>query len=205
MFLLTSTSEVYGDPLQHPQEESYWGNVNPIGPRSMYDEAKRYAEAVTSTYQRTHKLETRIVRIFNTYGPRMRINDGRAIPNFLYQALIGADLTVYGNGSQTRSFCYVSDLIDGIYRLLLSDVADPVNLGNTTELSLLEMAEKILQVTGSKSKIVFKPLPKDDPKVRRPNTDRARTRLNWEPEVDLETGLAATLDFFKDTIHAQQP
>ncbi len=203
VYLLTSTSEVYGDPLQHPQEESYWGNVNPIGPRSVYDEAKRYAEAVTMAYQRTHKTETRIVRIFNTYGPRMALNDGRAIPNFMHQALTGQDVTVYGDGSQTRSFCYVSDLIDGIYKLMGSNVPDPVNIGNPTELTLKEMAEKILQVSGSKSKIVFKPLPVDDPKKRNPNITKARQLLKWEPEVDLETGLAATLDYFKSLIPSQ--
>ncbi len=203
VYLLTSTSEVYGDPLQHPQEESYWGNVNPIGPRSVYDEAKRYAEAVTMAYQRTHKTETRIVRIFNTYGPRMALNDGRAIPNFMHQALTGQDVTVYGDGSQTRSFCYVSDLIDGIYKLMGSNVPDPVNIGNPTELTLKEMAEKILQVSGSKSKIVFKPLPVDDPKKRNPNITKARQLLKWEPEVDLETGLAATLDYFKSLVPSQ--
>lgn len=205
VFLLTSTSEVYGDPLQHPQEESYWGNVNPIGPRSVYDEAKRYAEAVTAAYQRTHKTETRIVRIFNTYGPRMALNDGRAIPNFMHQALTGEDLTVYGDGSQTRSFCYVSDLVDGIYKLMGSNVPDPVNIGNPIELTLKDMAEKILQVTGSKSKIVFKPLPVDDPKKRNPNITKARQLLNWEPQVDLETGLKTTLDYFKNLVHSQYP
>jgi len=205
VFLLTSTSEVYGDPLQHPQEESYWGNVNPIGPRSVYDEAKRYAEAVTAAYQRTHKTETRIVRIFNTYGPRMALNDGRAIPNFMHQALTGEDLTVYGDGSQTRSFCYVSDLVDGIFKLMGSNVPNPINIGNPTELTLKEMAEKILHVTGSQSKIVFKPLPVDDPKKRNPDIEKARRLLNWEPEVDLETGLAATLDYFKNLVHSQQP
>lgn len=203
VFLLTSTSEVYGDPLQHPQEESYWGNVNPIGPRSVYDEAKRYAEAVTAAYQRTHKTETRTVRIFNTYGPRMAMNDGRAIPNFMHQALTGEDLTVYGDGSQTRSFCYVSDLVDGIYKLMGSNVPDPVNIGNPAELTLKDMAEKILQVTGSKSKIVFKPLPVDDPKKRNPNITKARQLLNWEPQVDLETGLATTLDYFKNLVDSQ--
>ena len=200
VFLLASTSEVYGDPLEHPQEETYWGNVNPIGPRSVYDEAKRYAEAVTMAYHRTHNIDTKIVRIFNTYGPRMGIDDGRAIPNFLKQAWTGKDLTVYGDGSQTRSFCYVTDLINGIYRLLLSAEHDPVNIGNPNEMTLLEMAEKILQVTGSQSKIVFEPLPTDDPKVRQPNIARARKLLHWEPQVDLDQGLRATSEYFKNQL-----
>ncbi|CAI2717165.1 UDP-glucuronic acid decarboxylase family protein [Nitrospina watsonii] len=203
VFLITSTSEVYGDPHEHPQPETYWGNVNPIGPRSVYDEAKRYAEALTMAYHRTHRVDTRIARIFNTYGPRMRLNDGRAIPNFMHQALNGLDLTVYGDGSQTRSFCYVSDLVDGIHRLLTSRVTEPVNIGNPEEMTLIEMAEKILQVSGSQSKIVFKPLPEDDPRLRRPDIARARHHLKWEPRVDLETGLRATLDFFKQ--HMESP
>lgn len=197
VFLITSTSEVYGDPHEHPQPETYWGNVNPIGPRSVYDEAKRYAEALTTACHRTHGQEVRLVRIFNTYGPRMRLNDGRAIPNFMHQALNGLDLTVYGDGTQTRSFCFVSDLVDGIYRLMTSSLNEPVNIGNPKEMTLLEMAQKILQVTGSQSKIVHKPLPEDDPKLRRPDIDKARRLLGWEPRVDLETGLRATLDYFK--------
>ena len=201
-FLLASTSEVYGDPLVHPQPEDYWGNVNPIGPRGVYDEAKRFAEAITMAYHRYHNVDTRIVRIFNTYGPRMALNDGRAIPNFMYQALKGEDLTVYGDGSQTRSFCYVSDLIDGFVRLLKSGHHDPVNIGNPVEMTLLEMAEKILQVTGSRSKIVFKPLPEDDPKLRQPNISQARKLLKWEPKVKLEEGLRNTLDYFRKRIDA---
>jgi dTDP-glucose 4,6-dehydratase len=201
-FMIASTSEVYGDPLEHPQKETYWGNVNPIGPRGVYDEAKRFAEAITMAYHRTHGVDTRIVRIFNTYGPRMRINDGRAIPNFLSQALTGQDLTVFGDGQQTRSFCYVSDLIEGIVRLLKSGHHDPVNIGNPIEMTLLEMAEKILQVTGSQSKIVFKPLPEDDPKVRQPDITQARTLLDWEPKVKLEEGLRDTVDYFRKSIDA---
>ena len=197
VFILASTSEVYGDPLEHPQKESYWGNVNPVGPRGVYDEAKRFAEAIVMAYHRTHDVDTKIVRIFNTYGPRMRIRDGRAIPNFLSQALKGEDLTVFGDGGQTRSFCYVSDLVEGIYRLLMSDLHDPVNIGNPVEMTILEMAEKILQVTGSKSKISFVPLPEDDPKVRQPDIDNARGKLKWEPRVDLEEGLKGTLDYFR--------
>ena len=196
-FIIASTSEVYGDPLEHPQKESYWGNVNPIGPRGVYDEAKRFAEAITMAYHRTHGLNTKIVRIFNTYGPRMRIKDGRAIPNFLAQALREEDITVFGDGSQTRSFCHVSDLVEGIYRLLLSDYNDPVNIGNPIEMTILEMADKILQVTGSKSKICFVPLPEDDPKVRQPNIDLARKLLSWEPVISLEEGLQGTIDYFK--------
>ncbi len=202
VFLLASTSEVYGDPKVHPQEETYWGHVNPIGPRSVYDEAKRFAEALTVAYHRTHDVDTKIVRIFNTYGSRMGIHDGRAIPNFLKQAWTGKDLTVYGDGQQTRSFCYVTDLIDGIYRLLISAEHDPVNIGNPNEMTLLEMAEKILQVTGSQSKIVYEPLPTDDPKVRQPNIARARKLLNWEPQVDLDQGLRATSDYFKNQLGA---
>jgi dTDP-glucose 4,6-dehydratase len=204
VFFMASTSEVYGDPLEHPQTETYWGHVNPIGPRSVYDEPKRFSEALTMAYHRTHGVDTRIVRIFNTYGPRMAINDGRAIPNFLYQALQGEDLTVYGDGRQTRSFCYVSDLIEGMVRLLKSGHPDPVNLGNPIEMSLLEMAEKILQVTGSRSKIVFKPLPEDDPKVRQPDISLARKLLEWEPKVKLEEGLRDTLDYFRKRIDAHK-
>ncbi len=200
VFLLASTSEVYGDPQVHPQEETYWGHVNPIGPRGVYDEAKRFAEAITMAYHRTHGVDTKIVRIFNTYGPRMRIHDGRAIPNFLKQAWTGNDLTVYGDGRQTRSFCYVTDLIEGIYRLLLSAEHDPINIGNPNEMTLLEMAEKILQVTGSQSKIVYEPLPTDDPKVRQPNIARARKLLNWEPQVDLDQVLKATSEYFKNQL-----
>ncbi|MBI5189580.1 MAG: SDR family oxidoreductase [Nitrospirae bacterium] len=196
-FLLASTSEVYGDPLIHPQTEDYWGNVNPIGPRGVYDEAKRFSEAMTMAYHRYHGVETRIVRIFNTYGERMRIRDGRAVPNFMCQALKGEDLTVYGDGSQTRSFCYVSDEVDGISRLLFSDVDTPVNIGNPAEMTVLGMAEAIIKVTGSKSRIVFKPLPEDDPKVRQPDITKARAILGWEPKVGLEEGLARTLDYFK--------
>jgi dTDP-glucose 4,6-dehydratase len=203
-FMIASTSEVYGDPLEHPQKETYWGNVNPIGPRGVYDEAKRFAEAITMAYHRTHGVDTRIVRIFNTYGPRIRINDGRAIPNFLSQALTEQDITVFGDGQQTRSFCYVSDLIEGFVRLLKSGYHDPVNIGNPIEMSLLEMAEKILQVTGSRSKIVFKPLPEDDPKVRQPDISLARKLLGWEPKVKLEEGLRRTLDHFRKSIDGHQ-
>ncbi len=195
--LLASTSEVYGDPLVNPQPESYWGNVNPVGPRSMYDEAKRYAEALTMAYHRSRGADTVLVRIFNTYGPRMALDDGRAIPNFMTQALRGEALTVFGDGRQTRSFCFVSDLVEGIHRLLMSDVHEPVNLGNPHEITLMELAEKVLHVTGSRSKIVFKPLPGDDPRVRRPDINRARSLLDWRPTVDLETGLRETLDYFR--------
>jgi len=204
VFFMASTSEVYGDPLEHPQQETYWGNVNPIGPRSVYDEPKRFSEAMTMAYHRTNGVDTRIVRIFNTYGPRMALNDGRAIPNFMYQALQGEDITVYGDGSQTRSFCYVSDLIDGFVRLLKSGHTNPVNIGNPFEMTLLEMAEKILQVTGSRSKIVFKPLPEDDPKVRQPDIRLARKLLDWEPKVELEEGLRNTLDYFRKRIDAHK-
>lgn len=199
-FLLASTSEVYGDPLIHPQKETYWGNVNPVGPRGVYDEAKRFAEALVMAYHRRHDIDTKIARIFNTYGTRMRFNDGRAIPNFLFQALTGENITVYGDGKQTRSFCYVDDLVDGIYRLLVSDCHDPINLGNPDELSILEMAEKILQATGSKSKIIFHPLPVDDPKVRRPDIDVARKHLNWEPRIGLDEGLVSTIKYFKQNL-----
>jgi len=196
-FLLASTSEVYGDPLVHPQGETYWGNVNPIGPRGVYDEAKRFAEAITMAYHRYHGLDTKIVRIFNTYGPRMRIKDGRAIPTFLAQALRGEDLTVFGDGSQTRSFGYVSDLVDGIIRLMGSDTHEPVNLGNPAEMSLNDLAREILRITGSASRIVYKPLPEDDPKVRQPDITRARRILGWDPQVGLADGLARTLEDFR--------
>jgi dTDP-glucose 4,6-dehydratase len=194
---VASTSEVYGDPLVHPQTEEYWGNVNPVGPRGVYDEAKRFMESITMAYHNFHGLETRIVRIFNTYGPRMRLNDGRALPAFIGQALRGEDLTVFGDGSQTRSFCYVDDLVEGIYRLLLSDYAYPVNIGNPTEISLLDFAKEILTLTGSSQKIVFKPLPMDDPKQRQPDITKARTLLGWEPKVSRADGLRITYEYFK--------
>lgn len=197
VYLIASTSEIYGDPLIHPQKENYWGNVNPVGPRGVYDEAKRFSEAMTMAYHRAHGLDTKIVRIFNTYGPRMRLQDGRAIPNFIYQALKGEDITVYGDGSQTRSFCYVSDLIEGIYRLVMSDMNDPVNIGNPREMTIKEMAEKILQATQSKSKILYTSLPVDDPKVRQPDITLAKKILNWEPQVGLDDGLSTTLEYFK--------
>ena len=196
-FLLASTSEVYGDPLVHPQPETYWGNVNPIGPRGVYDEAKRFAEAMTMAYRRAHGVDTRIVRIFNTYGERMRPRDGRVVPALISQALAGEPMTVFGDGSQTRSFCYVSDLIEGIYRLLLSGEPDPVNIGNPSELSVLEFARTIRRLTGTRSEIVFKPLPEDDPKVRQPDISRARTLLGWEPKVKLEEGLSRTIEYFR--------
>jgi len=196
-FLLASTSEVYGDPLVNPQPESYWGNVNPIGPRGVYDEAKRYAEAITMAYHRYHGVDTRIVRIFNTYGPRMRIDDGRVVPNFIGQALRAEDLTVYGDGKQTRSFCYVSDEVDGIYRLMMSDCNLPVNVGNPDEHTILEFAEKVLKIIGSDSQIVFRELPVDDPKVRRPDISRAKDVLGWEPVVGLGEGLESTLEYFQ--------
>lgn len=195
--LVASTSEIYGDPLVHPQNEDYWGNVNPVGPRGVYDEAKRFQEAMTMAYHTFHGLETRIVRIFNTYGPRMRLNDGRALPAFIGQALRGEDLTVFGDGSQTRSFCYVDDLIEGIYRLLLSDYAQPVNIGNPDEISLKEFAEEVLKLTGSDVKIVYKPLPTDDPKQRRPDISKAKEVLGWQPKVDRSEGLKITYDYFK--------
>jgi dTDP-glucose 4,6-dehydratase len=199
--LLASTSEVYGDPLVHPQEEDYWGNVNPIGPRGVYDEAKRFAEAMTMAYHRAHGVQTRIVRIFNTYGPRMRLRDGRVVPNFVAQALRGEDLTVYGDGSQTRSFCFVNDLVEGIVRLLRSDHTGPVNIGNPRELTVLEFARVIIQLTGSKSQITFQPLPVDDPKQRQPDITLARRVLNnWEPRVSLEDGLRQTIAYFKDKV-----
>lgn len=195
-FLLASTSECYGDPEVSPQPESYWGRVNPIGPRGVYDESKRFAEALTMAYHRYHGVKTRIVRIFNTYGPRMRLNDGRALPNFLYQALTGEPLTVYGDGKQTRSFCYVSDLLDGIYRLLESDEHDPTNIGNPHEITILEFAERVRALVGSKEPIVFRPLPQDDPKQRCPDITKARQVLKWEPKVNLEEGLKRTYDYF---------
>jgi dTDP-glucose 4,6-dehydratase len=196
--LLASTSEVYGDPEIHPQKEDYWGNVNPIGPRGVYDEAKRFAEAMTMAYHRYHGVETRIVRIFNTYGPRMRIDDGRALPTFMSQALNGEPLTVYGDGSQTRSFCYVDDLVDGIFRLLMSDEADPVNVGNPDEITIKEFAEEIIDLTDSDSSITYEPLPKDDPQVRQPDITRAREMLGWSPSVDRTDGLKRTLDYFRE-------
>ena len=199
-FVLASTSEVYGDPLEHPQRETYWGNVNPIGPRGVYDEAKRFAEAITFGYHRYHGLDTRIVRIFNTYGPRMRLRDGRAVPAFMSQALSGEDVTVFGDGTQTRSFCYVSDLVDGVLRLMDSDVHDPVNIGNPHEMTVEEIAREILRLTGSKSRIVYRPLPEDDPKVRQPDITRARTLLGWEPKVPLEEGLKKTLEYFREKV-----
>src|SRR6266699_3180466 len=199
-YLLASTSECYGDPLEHPQKETYWGNVNSIGPRSVYDEAKRFAEAVTMAYHRYYGVDTRIVRIFNTYGPRMQLNDGRVIPNFMKQALRGEDLTVYGDGNQTRSFCYVSDEIDGFVRLSKSDEPLPVNIGNPNEFTILECAEHVLKVTGSKSKISYEPLPQDDPKQRRPDITKAQQLLGWEPKIDLETGLRMSLDYFRTAL-----
>jgi len=203
-FLLASTSEVYGDPLVHPQPEDYFGNVNPIGPRGVYDEAKRFAEAMVMAYHRYHGVDTRIARIFNTYGPRMRLNDGRAVPTFLVQALKGEDLTVFGDGSQTRSFCYVSDLIEGIYRLLLSEEREPVNLGNPDEMTVLEFAKVILKITGSKSKIVYRPLPQDDPKVRQPDISKAKRVLGWEPKIPLEEGIKSTMEFFKQRLNLKK-
>ena len=201
-FLLASTSEVYGDPLVHPQPESYWGNVNPIGIRGVYDESKRFAEAMTMAYHRAHGLDTRIVRIFNTYGPRMRLDDGRVIPNFVGQALRGEPLTVYGDGSQTRSFCYVDDEVDGFARLLLSDEHDPVNIGNINETTMLELAETINRITGNRAGVDFKPLPKDDPKVRRPDISKARRVLGWEPKIGLEDGLQRSIAWFRQHIDA---
>ena len=199
-FLLTSTSEVYGDPLVHPQTEDYWGNVNPIGPRGCYDEAKRFAEAMTMAYHREHGVETRIVRIFNTYGPRMRLKDGRVVPAFFGQALRGQPLTVFGDGSQTRSFCYCSDLIEGIHRLMMSDEVEPVNIGNPVEMTVSDFARQILRVTGSKSRLIFKPLPKDDPKQRKPDIGKARRLLGWEPKVELSEGLARTAEYFRSRL-----
>jgi dTDP-glucose 4,6-dehydratase len=195
--LVASTSEVYGDPLVHPQTEEYWGNVNPIGPRGVYDEAKRFMESITMAYHTFHKVETRIIRIFNTYGPRMRLNDGRALPAFIGQALRGEDLTVFGDGSQTRSFCYVDDLVEGIYRLLMSDYVYPVNIGNPVEITLKEFAEEIIKLTGTNQKIVYKPLPVDDPKQRKPDITKAKVILGWEPKVNRAEGLAITYNYFK--------
>jgi len=200
-FLLASTSEVYGDPQVHPQREDYWGHVNPVGPRGVYDEAKRFAEAMTTAYHSYHNVNTRIVRIFNTYGPRMRVNDGRALPNFMCQALNGEDITVFGNGTQTRSFCYVSDLVEGIYRLLISDEHEPVNIGNPEEITILQLAKEILELTRSKSKIIFKPLPVDDPRIRQPDISKAKKILGWEPKVLRKEGLANTLEYFKEMLN----
>jgi dTDP-glucose 4,6-dehydratase len=195
--LVASTSEVYGDPLVHPQTEEYWGNVNPVGPRGVYDEAKRYMESITMAYHTFHQVDTRIIRIFNTYGPRMRLNDGRALPAFIGQALRGEDMTVFGDGSQTRSFCYVADLVEGIYRLLMSDYTQPVNIGNPNEISLKDFAEEVLKLTGSGVKIIYKPLPVDDPKQRQPDITKAKTLLGWEPKVERAEGLKMTYDYFK--------
>jgi dTDP-glucose 4,6-dehydratase len=199
-FLLASTSECYGDPLVHPQSEDYWGHVNPIGPRGVYDEAKRFAEAMTMAYHRFHGMDTKIVRIFNTYGPRMRLQDGRVVPAFISQALNNEPLTVFGDGSQTRSFCYVSDLIDGIFRLALSDFHEPVNIGNPGEMTILDFAQKILALTGSTAQIVFKPLPVDDPRVRQPDISRAKRLLGWQPKVDFESGVRETIGYFKQKL-----
>ena len=202
-FVLASTSEVYGDPLEHPQRETYWGNVNPIGPRGVYDEAKRFAEAITLAYHRTHGLDTKIVRIFNTYGPRMRLRDGRAVPAFMSQALRDEDVTVFGDGTQTRSFCYVSDLVDGILRLLESDAHEPVNIGNPHEVTIEQIARTIISLVGSKSRIVYRPLPQDDPKQRKPDITRAQTILGWQPKIGLEEGLAKTVGYFKSKLEAE--
>ena len=202
-YLVASTSECYGDPLEHPQKETYWGNVNPIGPRSVYDESKRFTEAATMAYHRYHKVDTRIVRIFNTYGPRMQLNDGRVVPNFMKQAIRGEDLTVYGDGSQTRSFCYVSDEVEGFLRLAESNEHFPVNIGNPQEFTILECARKVIEVTGSKSKIRYENLPQDDPKQRRPDITKARNLLGWEPKIDLDTGLRMSLDYFREAIAAE--
>jgi dTDP-glucose 4,6-dehydratase len=201
-FLLASTSEVYGDPLLHPQPEAYWGNVNPIGPRGVYDEAKRYAEALTMAYHRAHGVDTRIVRVFNCFGPRMRLNDGRAVPSFITQALTGEPLTVYGDGSQTRSFQYVTDLIDGIWRLMHASVSEPVNIGNPHEMTLLELAQLIVALAGTKNEIVFHPLPADDPRVRQPDISRAQTLLGWQPRVSTEEGLRLTIDWYRERLAA---
>lgn len=203
-YFVSSTSECYGDPLEHPQKETYWGHVNPIGPRSVYDEAKRFTEAVTVAYRRYHNVDTHIVRIFNTYGTRMQLNDGRVVPNFMKQALLGEDLTVYGDGGQTRSFCYVSDEIDGFMRLAKSDEHLPVNIGNPNEFTILECAQLVLKVTGSKSKIRYEPLPQDDPKQRKPDITKARQLLGWEPKVDLESGLKLSLDYFRQALSQQR-
>jgi dTDP-glucose 4,6-dehydratase len=202
-FVLASTSEVYGDPLEHPQRETYWGNVNPIGPRGVYDEAKRFGEAITLAYHRAHGVDTKIVRIFNTYGPRMRLRDGRAVPAFMSQALRNEDVTVFGDGTQTRSFCYVTDLVDGILRLMESDTHDPVNIGNPHELTIEQIARTIISLVGSASRIVYRPLPQDDPKQRQPDITRARTLLGWQPQVGLEEGLAKTVGYFKSKLTAE--
>ena len=199
-FVIASTSEVYGDPLEHPQRETYWGNVNPIGPRGVYDEAKRFAEAITMAYHRHHGVDTKIVRIFNTYGPRMRLHDGRAVPAFISQALRGEDVTIFGSGAQTRSFCYITDLVDGILKLAASNTNDPVNIGNPHELSIEDIARTIITMTGSSSKLVYKPLPTDDPKVRKPDITRAQTILGWEPKVPLEQGLTSTIEYFRSKV-----
>ncbi len=199
-FILASTSETYGDPLVHPQKEDYWGNVNPIGPRGVYDEAKRFAEAMTMAYHRYHKIDTKILRIFNTYGPRMRLRDGRVVPAFISQALAGRPLTVFGNGSQTRSFCYVSDLIDGIFKLAMSDFHEPVNLGNPREMTIKQFADEIIRITGTKSTIEYKPLPEDDPKVRQPDISRAKKVLGWEPRVSFEEGITRTIKYFRESL-----
>ncbi|MBZ5719444.1 MAG: SDR family oxidoreductase [Acidobacteriia bacterium] len=204
-YLTSSTSECYGDPLEHPQKETYWGHVNPIGPRSVYDEAKRFAEAATMAYHRYHQVDTRIARIFNTYGTRMQLNDGRVVPNFMKQAIRGEELTVYGDGTQTRSFCYVSDEIEGFIRLSKSSEHLPVNIGNPTEFTIMECAQKVLAVTGSKSKIRYEPLPQDDPKQRRPDITKAKTLLGWEPKIDLETGLRLSLDYFRKATLEEKP
>jgi dTDP-glucose 4,6-dehydratase len=201
-FLLASTSEVYGDPLVHPQREEYWGNVNPVGPRGVYDEAKRFGEAMTMAYHRTHGVKTRIVRIFNTHGPQMRLKDGRAIPAFMTQALRGEPITVFGDGAQTRSFMYIDDLVEGIWRLMNSNVADPVNIGNPQEMTLLDLAKRIIRLAGSSSEIAFRPLPEDDPKVRQPDITRARTLLGWEPRIDTDEGLRLTLEWFRGKVKA---
>jgi dTDP-glucose 4,6-dehydratase len=202
-FVQASTSEVYGDPLEHPQRETYWGNVNPIGPRGVYDEAKRFAEAITFAYHRTHGVDTKVVRIFNTYGPRMRLRDGRAVPAFMSQALRDEDVTVFGDGTQTRSFCYISDLVDGILRLLESDTHDPVNIGNPHEVTIEQIARTIISLVGSKSRIVYRPLPQDDPKQRKPDITRAQTILGWQPKIGLEEGLAKTVGYFKSKLEAE--
>ena len=201
-FVIASTSEVYGDPLEHPQKETYWGNVNPVGPRGVYDEAKRFAEAMTMAYHRYHGVDTKIVRIFNTYGPRMRLHDGRAVPAFMSQALRGEDVTIFGSGKQTRSFCYVSDLVDGILRLMDSDLNEPVNIGNPHEVTIEQIARTIIRLTGSKSQIVYRPLPVDDPKQRQPDITRARTLLGWEPKVGLDEGLKKTVGYFREKVDA---
>jgi dTDP-glucose 4,6-dehydratase len=202
-YLVSSTSECYGDPLEHPQKETYWGHVNPVGPRSVYDEAKRFTEAATVAYRRYHNVDVRIARIFNTYGPRMQIRDGRVVPNFMRQALTGQDLTVYGSGNQTRSFCYVSDEIDGFLRLAKSDEHMPVNIGNPNEFTILECAQVVLKITGSKSRIRHEPLPQDDPRQRRPDISKARQLLGWEPKIDLEAGLRLSLDYFKNAVASE--